>query len=156
MGDPLDRDDGYRHFYNSSVNSDPHSTSSQLVTTVDDMILDRQTPQQAAEKIATIVMTENEPKKPYQKCLAICQHAALHTDDQNISKKLVDFITALASLPDAVNDSSEPKTATTYNPEVESGILTFQPGEAIVFENGRLWRDLPDWSMSITETHQGQ
>ncbi|CZT20214.1 uncharacterized protein RCC_06071 [Ramularia collo-cygni] len=75
---------------------------------------------------------------------------------ESISKRIVDFIIALATLPDAINYSSQPKTATTHHPHVTSGVLTFQPGEPVVFEeNGVLWRDLPNWSMMITETHQG-
>lgn len=150
------RTERFRQLYNADMTAlDSQSTTAQLVTIVDDMVLGDQTPKAAAEHAAQLILVENEPEKPYVSLLAIPHHAALHTEDESVLKKLVDFMTALANLPDAINESSQPKTATTYNPEVKSGILRFQPGEAIVFENGALWRDLPNWSMMITESHQG-
>jgi hypothetical protein len=150
------RDERFRKLYNADMTSDSQSTSDQLVTVIDDMILEKYTPQAAAQRTASLVMRETEPETPFGEILAVCQHAAMALENENDMKKVVDFLIALASLPDAINDASEPKKASTYNPEVKSGILTFRPGEAIVFETGVLWRDLPGWQMMITEEHQGQ
>lgn len=153
---PADQNERCRQLYRVDMKSlDPQSTLAQIVTTIDDMIISKHTPQVAADQAAAIVMRESMPENPYAEVLNIPLKAALYLDESGL-KKLVGFVTALANLPDAINNSSSPKTATTYHPEVKSGILTFQPGDPIVFENGVLWRDLPDWRMNITETHQGR
>lgn len=152
---PTTQNERYRRLYGVDMTRlAPNSTEAQIVTLIDNMILSRLTPQSAAEEAASIVMSETMPENPWAEVSRIPFHAALYLDEPG-SEKLVEFMTALVNLPDAINTSPSRKTATTYNPEVKDGILVFEPGDPIVFENGVLWRDLPDWNMNVTETHQG-
>jgi hypothetical protein len=152
----IHRNERRKKLYNVDMTKlKPESTEAQLVTIIDGMILSDHTPESAAAKAATIVLGEAMPEDPYAELLRIPFHAALFLDEPGL-RKLVDFLIALANLPDAINTSSTPKTATTFHPEVKDGILSFRPGDTIVFENGVLWKDLPNWKMNVTETHQGQ
>jgi hypothetical protein len=82
--------------------------------------------------------------------------AAEKVADEDALKALVDYIVELASLPDASNESHEAVIVDHIG--YAGASVRIEPGEPLVLGEGgkRLWRDLPNYSMAITENFQGK
>ncbi|KAI4921817.1 hypothetical protein J4E90_000244 [Alternaria incomplexa] len=106
----------------------------------------------SASKTASLV--SSEPKAWYD-VIGIYLTSAEKIADEDALKALVEYIVELASLPDAINESHE--TVVIDHIGHAGASVPIEPGEPLVMGYGgeRLWRDLPDLSMELTERFQG-
>ncbi|CZT20219.1 uncharacterized protein RCC_06076 [Ramularia collo-cygni] len=80
----------------------------------------------------------------------IFYNAVEESPNPTISQRLVDFIVALASLPDAINSSNKDKIM-----DIGGGQMAHvQPGGIMKFANRTFWKDLPDFAMELSERFQ--
>jgi len=107
----------------------------------------------SASRTASLV--SSEPKAWYD-VIGIYVTSAEKIADEDALKALVDYIVELASLPDAINESHE--TVVIDHIGHAGASVPIEPGEPLVMGYGgkRLWKDLPDLSMEITERFQGK
>ncbi|KAF2196096.1 hypothetical protein GQ43DRAFT_445421 [Delitschia confertaspora ATCC 74209] len=138
-----DSGDGTRKLPNKSVQS-------QLVSVLDNLLSGKSSPKESAAKTASLIMSQENVDIPWNNLLGLYLDAVEKFADEKDLKALVDYIVELASLPDAVNEGPETKTL-----DVGGKTLRIEPGQAVVFEEGTLWRDLPRFSSNVTESFQG-
>lgn len=123
---------------------------SHLLRIFDNMLCDRLLPKDAATQTASVIMAEADVGCA-QNLIGLFHNAVDTFEDETVSQKLVDYIVALASLPDAHNDSNEAKMM-----DCGGGQMVYvQPGDVMAFEDGTFWKDLPGFSMNFTESFQG-
>ncbi|KAH7399418.1 hypothetical protein BKA66DRAFT_556248 [Pyrenochaeta sp. MPI-SDFR-AT-0127] len=138
-----DRGDGTRKLPNGSVQS-------QLLSIIDDLLLHKSSPKDSAAKTSSLILSQQDIGTPWSNVLGLCLNAAENFEDKKDLKALGDYMVELASLPDAINEGAEPKTL-----DVGGETSRIEPGQAVVFEEGKLWRDLPMFSWNVTESFQG-
>jgi len=128
------------------------STLWQLYRILEDTITRKASAKDSASRTASLV--SSEPKAWYD-VIGIYVTSAEKIADEDALKALVDYIVELASLPDAINESHE--TVVIDHIGHAGASVPIEPGEPLVMGYGgkRLWRDLPDLSMEITERFQG-
>jgi len=128
------------------------STLWQLYRILEDTITRKASAKDSASRTASLV--SSEPKAWYD-VIGIYVTSAEKIADEDALKALVDYIVELASLPDAINESHE--TVVIDHIGHAGASVPIAPGEPLVMGYGgkRLWRDLPDLSMEITEHFQG-
>lgn len=129
------------------------STVWQLYGIFEDTMTRKVSAKDSASKTASLV--SSTPKAWYD-VIGIYVTAAEKIADEDALEALVDYIVELASLPDALNESHELVVIDHIGHAGAS--VRINPGEPLVMGSGgkRLWRDLPDWSMEITERLQGR
>lgn len=128
----------------------PSSVQAQMLNVVRDIVSGTILPKDAAERTSSLMMSQADVGC-VQNLIGIFYGAVEIFEDERISQALDDFIVALASLPDAINHSHEPKVV-----DVGGGQTVFlQPGETMTIEGQAFWRDLPYFSMNLTERFQG-
>ena len=129
----------------------PDTIQSRQLDILDDLISFRVSPEDAACKTASLVLSHADVDTIWLNLAGLVIKAAETIDNKKVSGALIDFLVELASLPDAVNPGPEVMTANDdQNP------LIIKPGEPVVFQGGKLWRDLPQYSWNVTETFQGE
>jgi len=134
----------------------PTSVQSQLVTVLSKVLLGNLAAGSSVEQTAALVLSHREPGLPFMNLQGMCLQAAESTDDEGALRRLADWLVALAHLPDAVNATDEDKIESqAMLPDGTWGDRLIKSGDFIELENGRLWRDLPGFSMNITENTQG-
>jgi len=128
------------------------STLWQLYRMFEDTMTGKASAKDSASKTASLV--SSEPKAWYD-VIGIYVTSAEKIADEDALTVLVDYIVELASLPDAINESHE--TVVIDHIGHAGASVPIAPGEPLVMGYGgkRLWRDLPDLSMEITEHFQG-
>ena len=139
-----DSSDGTRKLPSESVQS-------QLVNVIDDLLSGTSSPKDSAAKTASLVMSQKDVDTPWSNLLGLYLNAAEKFADEKALRVLVDYIVELANLPDAINEGPETKTF-----DAGGRILSIEPGQAIEFDEGKLWRDLPRFSSDLTESFQGE
>lgn len=139
-----DNGNGIRKLPNGSVQS-------QLVSVIDHLLSHKASPKEAAAKTSFVIMSQRDIGTPWSNVLGLCLDAAEEFEDEKELEALGDYIVDLASLPDAINEGSEVKTF-----DVGGETFRIEPGQAVVFEEGKLWRDLPMFSPNVTESFQGE
>jgi len=129
------------------------STLWQLYRVFEDTMTRKTSAKDSTSKTASLV--SSEPKAWYD-VIGIYLTCAEKIADEDALKALVDYIVELASLPDAINESHE--TVVIDHIGYAGASVLIEPGEPLVMGYGgkRLWRDLPDLSMEITERFQGK
>ena len=127
----------------------------QLVGVIENLLLGNASPKDLAANTASLIMSSDDPETLWSNHLGIYLSAAQTFADEKELKALVDYIVELASLPDAVNDSSVVKTWTSGEGERVTQVCV-KPGEEIVHIFGKLWRELPQFGMNLTERFQGE
>lgn len=127
----------------------PESAQSQLVSVLEDLLSRTCTVTQAVERTQQLVLSE--PGKLFANLTGIYFSAVKFFADEGTTRVLVDYIVALAKLPDAVNEGPEPMVIDLGGDRTYS----IQPGEVIDPGDGKLWRTLPGFSMYISEESQG-
>lgn len=138
-----DSDDGTRKLSQDSIQS-------RLVEIFEKLMADESSPKHAAKETASLILSQNDVGTPWNNFLGLYLSAAESSEDDESLDALSDYIVALASLPDAVNESSGKKTLDTGG-----RVLHVEPGQAFAFDEGVLWRDLPGFSWNLTESFQG-
>lgn len=129
----------------------PDTVQSRQLDILDDLISFRIPPEDAASKTASLVLSHADVDTIWLNITGLVIKAAETFEDEKISGALIDFLVELASLPDAVNPGPEVMTANDdQNPSIT------KPGQPVVFQGGKLWRDLPQYSWNVTETFQGE
>jgi hypothetical protein len=128
----------------------------QLVGVIENLLLCNASPKETAAKTASLIVSSENPEIAWSNHLGIYLSAAETFTDEKELKVLVDYIVELASLPDAVNEGPKTKTWTSEQGETVNQEVCVKPGEEIVLSGGRLWRDLPEFSMNVTERFQGE
>ncbi|KAH9882701.1 hypothetical protein J1614_000066 [Plenodomus biglobosus] len=138
-----DSDDGTRKLSQDSIQS-------RLVEILEKVMSHKYSPKHAANETASLILSQSDVGTPWNNFLGLYLSAAESLQDDESLSALSDYIVALASLPDAVNESSDEKTLDTGG-----RILHVEPGQAFVFDEGVLWKDLPGFSWNLTESFQG-
>jgi hypothetical protein len=125
----------------------------QLHRTIEDVLSFKASTKDAATKTASLI--SHEPKAWF-KFVWIEVALAEKLEDGEALKVLVDYIVALASLLDAVNESHG--AVVVDNVGYGGASVTIEPGEPLAIGSGgaRLWGDLPDRNIEITESFQGK
>ncbi len=82
--------------------------------------------------------------------MGIYLNAVQEMNEEKVLKRLVDYLVEIASLPDAINEGPGPKMVST-----SFGNKQIEPGEPIDLDEGRLWRDIPQYSWNLSEVIQG-
>lgn len=128
------------------------STPLDLFRLVGDVMSSRMSPEDAATQTASLV--SRDPNTWFD-FVGIDVALAERIEDEDALAALVDYLAALASLPDAVNESQE--AVIVEHIGYEGASVRIEPGELLVIGDSgkRLWKDLPGWSMNITENFQG-
>ena len=121
---------------------DPDSPQWHIIQTLRDVMESKCNPQEAAESLADIVQWTNDILRCYNNMWGCYFKAVEHFSDVEIFSKLADLLACLASLPGAINTTRDPK-----DPSKEPIIID---GEVEIF-----WKDLPEFSMNLTERMQG-
>lgn len=139
----VDSSDGTRKLPDESVQS-------QLVSVIDGLLSGTSSPKDSAAKTASLIMSQEDVGTPWSNLLGLYLNAAEKFADEKALRALADYIVQLANLPDAVNEGPEAKILD------EGGrTVRVEPGETVVFEEGKLWSDLPRLSYNVTESFQG-
>ncbi|KAI4959143.1 hypothetical protein J4E86_002864 [Alternaria arbusti] len=127
------------------------STLWQLYRIFENTMTGKASAKDSASKTASLV--SSEPKAWYD-VIGIYVTSAEKIADEDALKALVDYIVELASLPDAINESHE--TVVIDHIGHAGASVPIEPGETLVMGYGgkRLWKDLPDLIMEITERFQ--
>jgi hypothetical protein len=125
----------------------------QLNRIIEDVMSYRILAKDAATKTAFLI--SHEPEAWFD-TVGIDVALATKLEDEDALKALIDYIVELASLPDAINESH--KAIVIDNIGYGGTSVCIEPGEPLVMGDGgaKLWRDLPGWSMEITESFQGK
>jgi hypothetical protein len=128
------------------------TVQSRQLDIIDDLISFRVSPGSAATRTASLVLSHADVETIWLNITGLVINAAETIDNEKVSAALIDFVVELASLPDAVNPGPEVMTANDddHNP------VRIEPGQAVVFQGGKLWIDLPQYSWNVTETFQGK
>lgn len=130
----------------------PNTVQSHLLDVLDNLIALKLLPEDAATTAASLVLSQTDVSTPWANFVGLVLDAAATFDDEKVLGALTEYLVELASLPDAVNEGPEAKTI-----DIGGGELWYaQPGKAIVFSEGKLWRDLPMYSWNVTEHFQGE
>ncbi|KAH7138740.1 hypothetical protein B0J11DRAFT_515198 [Dendryphion nanum] len=119
-----------------------------LLKALDDLLSLEDSPEGVATKSASIVISQNEP--PLMNLIGLTLNAAENIADEKRLQVLVDYFVALASLPDAVNESAYPMLL-----DMGGWKKTIEPGRIVVFAEGTMWKDLPGFAWNLTERLQG-
>jgi len=122
------------------------SVQSQIVGILEVLLSFDTSPKDSAAKTASLILSREDVDTPWNNLLGLILDAAENFTEEKELGALVDYVVELASLPDAVNEAPETKI-------LEK--LSIEPGQAIVFEEGKLWSDLPGFSANVTERFQG-
>lgn len=130
----------------------PDTVQSRQLDILDDLISFRVPPEDAASRTASLVVSHADVETIWVNITGMVISAAETIDDEEVSRALTDFLVELASLPDAVNPGPE---AMTVNDDTQTP-SRIEPGQPVVFQGGKLWRDLPQYSWNVTETFQGE
>lgn len=130
--------------------SQDSGVQSRLVSILEDLLSQKLSPKDSAAKIASTILSEVDAGTPWTNLIALNLNAAKTFSDEEHLHLLVDYLVELASLPDAINESSEAKTS-----DVTGKTVLIAPGQSIVFEEGKLWSDLPTFSRDLTEGFRG-
>lgn len=129
------------------------STLWQIYHIIEDLMSHKASSKDSATKTASLVASN--PYAWYD-VIGICIVSAERVADDNALKALVDYIVELAKLPDAFNETNE---AVIIDHICYAGAsVRIEPGEPLkIGDSGKkLWRDLPNFSMKITEHFQGK
>jgi hypothetical protein len=138
-----DNDDGTREL-------PPQSVQASLVKVIDGLLTDTTSPRDAAVK--TIPLLSPEDDTPFMNLIGLCLHAAERFADEKILQTLVDYFVTLVGLSNAAN---EPHEATHSNMRGEKQRV--EPIEITEFgDDGGLLKELPNFSISLTESLQGE
>lgn len=130
----------------------PDTVQSRELDILDDLISFRISPGDAAYKTASLVLSQANVETIWLNTTGLVVSAAETLDDEKIAIVLIDFLVELASLPDATNPG--PGAMTINEGGYDSWMI--EPGQPIDLLGGRLWRDLPQYSWTVTETFQGK
>lgn len=132
------------------------SVQSHLVTALCHVLSGEVRTAESVEHAADLVVSQREPSIPFANLQGMCLHAAEAFSDEAALERLADWLVALAHLPDALNHSTEGMIESqTMLPDGTWGTRVIKPGKPIRLEEGLLWRDLPGFSMNVTERTQG-
>jgi hypothetical protein len=128
-------------------------TTRQIFRILEDLMSHKASSKDLATETASLVASN---PAAWDDVLGIYLSAAEVVADEDALKALVDYIVQLASLPDAFNESHEALIVGHIGYAGSS--VRIEPGEPLVLGDGgkRLWRDLPNFSMNITERFQGK
>ncbi|KAJ8117449.1 hypothetical protein OPT61_g1360 [Boeremia exigua] len=128
----------------------PECIQYQLVSVIESLLLNTVSPRDAAAQTALLIMSQHEIDMPWSNHMGIYLNAVQETEEEKNLKALADYLVELASLPDAINEGPEPKLiSTTF------GDKRIKPREPIILDEGKLWRDIPQYSWNLSETIQG-
>ena len=130
----------------------PDTIQSRQLDIIEDLITFRVAPTEAASTAAALILSHAAVDTIWMNTIGMVINAAETIDDDKVSAALIDFLVELASLPDASNPGPEVMTADGDGPDP----LRIEPGQPVVLQQGKLWRDLPDYSWNVTETFQGE
>ncbi|RMZ74432.1 hypothetical protein GMOD_00003469 [Pyrenophora seminiperda CCB06] len=128
------------------------TTLRQIYRTIENAMSHKTLAKDSATKTASLI--SKDPKVWFD-VVGIDVSLAVRLQDDEALRALVDYLVELASLPDAINESDE--TVVVENIGYGGASVCIEPGEPLVMGDGgaKLWRDLPDWSMVMTESFQG-
>ncbi|XPS77784.1 hypothetical protein M3J09_009811 [Ascochyta lentis] len=129
----------------------PGFVLSQLLDALEDLLSYKLSPEDTATRSASLILSEIDVSTPWTNVVGMVLDAATTFNDEKILITLIDYLVELASLPDAINKGPGVKTIDVGGGE----IWQIQPDQAIVFAEGKLWRDLPTYSWNVTENFQG-
>lgn len=125
--------------------------SSHLEDILDDVLAGNATATDSAAKAASMVISQEDVSRAFDNFLASYFKAIESMANEPSLTLLVDYIVALASLPDAYNEGPEPKKISIGGDEIK----IINPGESIAWYERSLWRGLAGFSMLVTESFQG-
>ncbi|KAF2995804.1 hypothetical protein E8E13_000632 [Curvularia kusanoi] len=128
----------------------PDCIQSRLLSVLESLLSFAITPSEAAAQTTSLILTQKDVHTPWSNHIGLYYGAAHDFEDGRVLNILVDYLAELASLPDAINEGPEAKTTST-----SFGDKHIEPGQPIVFETGKLWSDLPEFSWHLTESLQG-
>jgi hypothetical protein len=129
------------------------TVQSRQLDIIDDLISFRVSATDAASRAAALVLSHAAVDTIWLNTIGMFINAAETIDDEKVSAALTDFLVELASLPDAVNPGPEAMTA---DDDGQGKPLRIEPGQAVILQGGKLWKDLPQYSWNVTETFQGE
>jgi hypothetical protein len=143
----------YRLVFPDEEEVQEKSTTRQIFRILEDLMSHKASSKDLATETASLVASN---PAAWDDVLGIYLSAAEKVADEDALKALVDYIVQLASLPDAFNESHEALIVDHIGYAGTS--VRIEPGEPLVIGDGgkRLWRDLPNFSMNITERFQGK
>jgi hypothetical protein len=130
---------------------DPQSPQWHIVQTFRDVLESRCQPQDAAERLANIVLEAKESLKCYDNMWGCFFSAVEHFSDIKILSTLADLLDCLASLPGSINS---PRNTIT-NDSIEQLANRTNKLTTINDEVQLSWSDFPNFSLYLTERMQG-
>ncbi|KAF2123510.1 hypothetical protein P153DRAFT_328083 [Dothidotthia symphoricarpi CBS 119687] len=124
----------------------------QIFHILEDLMSHKASSKDSATKTASLVASHPDA---YWDLIGIYLGAAVRIADEDALRALVDYIVELASLPNAFNESQE--AVVVDHVGYAGASVRIEPGELLAMGDGgkKLWRDLPNFSMEITERLQG-
>jgi hypothetical protein len=138
-----DNDDGTREL-------PPQSVQASLVKIIDGLLTDTTSPRDAAVK--TIPLLSPEDDTPFMNLIGLCLHAAESFADEKILQTLVDYFVTLVGLSNATNECPKSTQA-----NIRGEKQQVKPIEITEFgDDGGLLKELPNFSISLTESLQGE
>ncbi|KAJ4990054.1 hypothetical protein SVAN01_04517 [Stagonosporopsis vannaccii] len=131
-------------------NLPPDSVQHRLVDGLEGLLSHDVSPEDAAMQTASLIMSQEEISTPWANHIGLHLKATESFDDEKILQALADYLVELASLPDAIHKGPQAKTI-----ELDSGFEQVELDRPIEIDGHTLWRDLPGYSMNLTESLQG-
>jgi hypothetical protein len=130
---------------------DPQSPQWHIIQTFRDVLESRCQPQDAAQRLANIILEATEGLKCYDNMWGCFFSAVEHFSDMTILSTLADLLACLASLPGPINTLRN----TISNDSIEQ--LNIQTNRLTIIDDEvqLFWSDLPSFSLFLTERMQG-
>lgn len=139
-----DNEDGTRTLSRDSVQY-------QLVDVLEHLLSFETSAKDAAAQTAFIMMAQKDVGTPWSNHMGMHLKAAESFDNEKVLQALVDYLVELATLPDTIHKGPELKTV-----ETNQGTKEVELGQPIDIDGSALWRDLPEYSMNLGESLQGE
>lgn len=129
----------------------PESIQHRLLDNLEALLSHNVSPKEAAAQTLSLIMSEVDTGTPWSNNIGLHLKAAQAFDDERVLQALVDYIVELASFPDSIYEGLDRKTIGT-----PVGIEHVKLDGTVEIDSRVLWRELPDYSMTLSEWLQGE
>ncbi|KAF2871798.1 hypothetical protein BDV95DRAFT_572856 [Massariosphaeria phaeospora] len=129
----------------------PLTVQSRLLDIVEAALIGTSAPADAAVATASLIMSQEDVSTPWANLTGLWLNAAESLADKQELRTLVEYVVAVAGLPDAVNEGPGVKVVDTGG-----GLISrIEPGQAVCDGKLRFWQDLPSYSWTLGDVFQG-
>lgn len=127
-----------------------------LITAVSELLLDQSNAWQTATRCAEIVMSHAEVERLFVALWSIMISAAMDVaGEQEGSLRLSAMLAHLAQQPAAVNNLEIAMKVSDTDGEVDYDTKPIRQGEHVIVGREQLWKDLPGFSLQLSEHWNG-